>query len=66
MSKILERVVASQLISYLLGNDLLAKFQSAYRVTNDIIRAIDRRQEVVLVMLDLSSAFDTLDHTIYL
>lgn len=75
VSKILERVVASQLMSYLLGNDLLAKFQSAYRnfystetclvrVTNDILRAIDRRQEVVLVLLDLSSAFDTIDHTI--
>lgn len=62
-------------MSYLLGNDLLAKFQSAYRnfystetclvrVSNDILRTIDRRQEVVLVLLDLSSVFDTIDHTI--
>jgi hypothetical protein len=74
LSKVLERVVATQLMSCLLENDLLAKFQSAYRnfystetclvrVTNDIIRAIDRQQEVVLVLLDFSSAFGTIDHT---
>ena len=34
------------------------------RVTNDILRTIDRRQDVVLVLLDLSVAFDTIDHTI--
>ena len=34
------------------------------RVTNDILRTIDRRQDVVLVLLDLSAAFDTIDHTI--
>ena len=49
--------------------------QSAYRkhqftkmtllsVTNDIFRTVDRRQDVVLVLLDLSVAFDTIDHTI--
>ena len=49
--------------------------QSAYRkhhstdttllgVTNDILRTIDRRQDVALVLLDLSAAFDTIDHTI--
>ena len=30
------------------------------RVTNDILRTIDRRQDVVLVLLDLSAAFDTI------
>ena len=34
------------------------------RVTNDIFRTVDRRQDVVLVLLDLSAAFDTIDHTI--
>ena len=34
------------------------------RVTNDIRRTIDRRQGVVLVLLDLSAAFDTNDRTI--
>ena len=31
---------------------------------NDILRAIDQRQEVILVLLDLSAAFDTIDHDI--
>ena len=34
------------------------------RVTNDIFRTVDRRQDVVLVLLDLSAAFDTIDHII--
>ena len=31
-------------------------------VQNDIVRAIDRGEVVALVLLDLSSAFDTVDH----
>ncbi|CAB3992083.1 Hypothetical predicted protein [Paramuricea clavata] len=36
------------------------------RVFNDVLYAIDDHQEVVLVLLDLSSAFDTIDHTLLL
>ena len=36
------------------------------RVCNDILQAIDEGQEVVLVLLDLSSAFDTIDHKVLL
>ena len=64
-------------LNYLTKNNLLAKFQSAYRqfhstetgllrVCNDILQAIDEGQEVVLVLLDLSSAFDTIDHKVLL
>ena len=64
-------------INYLSNNHLLSKLQSAYRrfhstetallrVFNDILRAIDNKQEVVLVMLDLSAAFDTIDHELLL
>ena len=53
---------------------LFPHMRSAYRrhhstetvvltVHNDIIQAIDRRQLTALVLLDLSSAFDTVDHT---
>ena len=37
---------------------------TSLRVTNDIFRTVDRRQDVVFVLLDLSAAFDTIDHTI--
>ena len=33
------------------------------RVQNDILLALDQRKEVVLVLLDFTAAFDTVDHT---
>ena len=77
LSKTLERVVADQLCEFLSQNGMFAKFQSAYRVAhsretailkvhNDIMNALDCKKDVVLVMLDLSAAFDTLDHSILL
>ena len=36
------------------------------RVLNDVIRAADEGKVTALVLLDLSSAFDTVDHTILL
>ena len=55
----------------------LQSLQSAYRkgrstesallrVQNDILRATDQKNGVILVLLDLSAAFDTLDHGIML
>jgi len=52
-------------------------FQSAYKanhstvtalvkVQNDILRALDGQRSVILLLLDLSAAFDTVDHTILL
>ena len=52
-------------------------FQSAYkafhstetalvRVHNDILTAIDNNNTVILLLLDLSAAFDTVDHSILL
>ena len=73
LSKTLERIVASQIDEYLHDNGLYARMQSAYRkyhstetalirVVNDIQRAVDDQCESVLVLLDLSAAFHTIDH----
>ena len=75
LAKIIEKVIALQAYSYLETNKLMPPLQSAYRknhstetallrVLNDILTTLDHRQDVVLVMLDLSAAFDTLDHDI--
>ncbi len=73
ISKVLERIVAAQLKTYMQSNNLFSDAQSAYRryhstetallrVQNDLLLAIDQGQEAVLVMLDYSAAFDTIDH----
>ena len=77
LSKCLERIVISQLNDYLLQFDLYAKCQSAYRsnhscetalvrVHNDIMLALNDKNDVILVLLDLSAAFDTLDLNVLL
>ena len=75
MSKVIEKVVAVHLNNHIKSNNLDEPTQSAYkpyhstetallRVSNDILRSIDNKQPVLLVLLDLSAAFDTVDHTI--
>ena len=77
LSKCCEKVVASQFISHLRENELEETFQSAYkmghstesallRVHNDVLCALDEGRCVMLVLLDLSAAFDTVDHGILL
>ncbi len=77
LSKIIEKIVASRLTEYLDKNDLHNITQSAYRryhstetailrVHNDLVCAIDRKRMTVLILLDLSAAFDTIDHDILL
>ena len=36
------------------------------RVANDILIALDKKKAAMLVLLDLSAAFDTIDHEILL
>ena len=72
ISKLIEKAVASQLTDYLSFNSLHESFQSAYkryhssetallRVYNDILRSIDNGGGVILVLLHLSAAFDTVN-----
>ena len=73
LSKILEKVMSRVLSEHRARNNLDIPLQSAYRqhhstetallkVHNDVLRALDRRECVFLVLLDLSAAFDTIDH----
>ena len=73
ISKVLEKVVAARITSYLFNHNLAEPFQSAYRkgcstetaltrVQNDILVALGNKHGVLLVLLDLSAAFDTVDH----
>jgi hypothetical protein len=77
LSKLFERMVARQLLVYLNDNDLLPSLQSGFRVNHstetamlhvlsDILAAVDRGEFAALVLLDLSAAFDTVDHQILL
>ena len=77
ISKITEKIVASRFKKHLLENSLHEPKQSAYRshhstetalisVTIDIMCAVDQKKAVVLVLLDLSAAFNTIDHSILL
>jgi len=77
LSKLLERLVVHQLMNYLTLNNLLPSLQSGFRpghstetaillVLSEIIQAVDRGDFAALVLLDLSAAFDTVDHEILL
>ena len=77
ISKLCEKIVARRMHSYLDSHDLLNPFQSAYRrhhstetallrVHNDLVSDIGNKKMAVLLLLDLSSAFDTVDHQILL
>ena len=63
ISKVIEKVVAAQHVNYINDNNLGESLQSAYKrhhstesalpkVHNDILKAIDNRRTVVLLLLD--------------
>lgn len=64
-------------MDHLKQHDLFQTYQSAYRpfhstetallrVQNDILRGMDNQSTVLLLLIDLSAAFDTVDHHILL
>ena len=74
LSKNSKKVVVGQINEHLLINNL-HKFRSAYgtvfstktaliKVTDDILYALDNKSFIALVMIDMSAAFDTVDHII--
>lgn len=73
ISKVIEKVVLSQLMDHLCSANLLEPYQSAYKpghstetaltyIHNFIASQLDEGRFVLLVLLDLSSAFDTVSH----
>eukprot|EP00745_Piridium_sociabile_P012062 TRINITY_DN18726_c0_g1_i1.p1 TRINITY_DN18726_c0_g1~~TRINITY_DN18726_c0_g1_i1.p1 ORF type:complete len:1158 (-),score=142.61 TRINITY_DN18726_c0_g1_i1:196-3669(-) len=75
LSKLLERIILHQLFSHLTTHKLLSVHQSAYRaghstetallrILNNILVSLDQDKISTLLLLDLSAAFDTIDHEI--
>ena len=73
LSKIIEKAVSAQLTEHLLKNSLFEPHQSAYRkchntetalvkISNDLLLSADDKKVSILALLDLSAAFDTIDH----
>ncbi len=77
LSKILETLVNKQLTQYLNYYNILSSNQSGFRkghstttatlkVLNDIVESLDNKQHCACLFIDLSKAFDTVDHNILL
>lgn len=77
LSKILEKVVTEQITEYLESNNILPMKQSGFRkgrststalidVVDDLLAARDAGEGTILVLLDFSRAFDTIDNSLLL
>ena len=77
LSKVIESAVIKQYVDHLSKNKLDDEKQSAYKqfhstetlltkIHNDIMANLSRGEVTMLVLLDLSAAFDTIDHDILL
>ena len=73
LSKAIEKTVVKRLLAHIDNYNLHEVMQSGYkqfhstetaliRVQNDILVNMDKKRGVILVLLDLSAAFDTIDH----
>lgn len=77
LSKLVERAILDQLLPFLEQNGIVPQYQSAYRkfhstetalckILNDLVTNTCSGKASLLVLLDLSAAFDTVDHDVLL
>ena len=77
LSKVIEKVVSKQLTEHATNSNLNEQHQSAYRslhstetallkILNDLLLAADNQHVILMAFLDLSAAFDTVDHSMLL
>ena len=77
ITKAIEEIAADRLNCHLVNNDLQEPLQSAYKpghstetallkVQKDILCRLDKKSCVILLLLDMSAAFDTVGHQILL
>ena len=73
MSTVTEKIVLRYLLAYLTVHNLICPSEVVYRphhstetavlkITNDILLALESSNVSLLTLLDLSAAFDTIDH----
>ena len=69
ISKVVEKVVASRLLTHLELNSNQSAYKKNHstettllKITNDITTNMEKKRVIVLTLLDLSAAFDTIDH----
>ena len=77
VSKLIEKVVHKQIVDHIESQGLFADFQSGYRkyhscetavlkIQSNLLILMDKRENTVLLLLDLSAAFDTINHSLLL
>ncbi|XDV21754.1 hypothetical protein PO909_026778 [Leuciscus waleckii] len=77
LAKVFESLINDQLKQYLSANNILHDYQSGFRtghstitaamsVSNDIITSLDSKKSRAALFVDLSKAFDSVDHNLLL
>jgi exonuclease III len=77
VSKLIEKACLKQLSGHMSKHHLHTRFQSAYqplhstetallKIQNDLLISLDGSKGIMLLLLDLSAAFDTIDHDVLL
>ena len=77
LSKLVERATLAQFDQHCREHQLLPDFQLAYRkgystktslikMTNDILWSMERKEATAVIVLDMSAAFDAVDHDLLL